>query len=215
MFIFAKIRRNLPSMIAVLVLATTAVAFAGPPRGSRSSFGERGMESEVGQRPGWQRQQNRGPQNQEHLGQWMSRHSNLPLDQQQRALENEPGFRQLPPQTQQHLLNRLTQLNSMPPEQRQRFIEHNEAMERLTPPQREQVRGAMQQLGGLPLDSRRRVARAFHYLRELPPEQRQGALNSGRFRDQLSEQERGTLSHLLSVEPYLPPPHYRQPMPAP
>jgi hypothetical protein len=216
MFIFAKIRRNLHLMIAVLVLATTTVAFAGPPRVSRPAFG-RSMEREAGQRQEWQGQRSQGsrPESQEHLGQWMSRHSNLPLDQQQRALENEPGFRQLPSQTQQHLRNRLTQLNSMSPQQRQRFIERNEAMERLTPPQRDQVRGAMQQLGGLPQDSRRRVAHAFRDLREMSPAQRQDALNSGRFRDQLSEQERGTLSNLLSVEPYLPPPHYLHPMPAP
>jgi hypothetical protein len=134
----------------------------------------------------------------------MNRHSNLPLDQQQRALENEPGFRQLPPQTQQHLRNRLSQLNGMPPEQRRRLIERNEAMERLTPPQRQQVIGVMQQLGALPQDRRRLVAHAFRDLREMPPSQRQSVLNSDRFRGQFSAQERGTLSQLLEVEPYLP-----------
>jgi Protein of unknown function (DUF3106) len=142
--------------------------------------------------------------NQEHLAQWMDRHSNLPPAEQQRALENEPGFRDLPPTTQQRMRDRLTQLNNMSPEQRRRILDRTEAMERLTPPQRQQVRGAMQQLGGLPEDRRRLVARAFRDLREMPQPQRQAIINSDRFRGQFSDQERNTLSSLLAVEPYLP-----------
>ncbi|MEI9979368.1 MAG: DUF3106 domain-containing protein [Edaphobacter sp.] len=144
---------------------------------------------------------------QEHLGQWMERHSNMPLADQQRALENEPGFRDLPPQTQQAMRDRLTQLNNMPPEQRRRMIEHTEVMERLTPQQRQQFRAATEQYRSLPEDRRRLVARAFRDLREMPVPQRQAILNSDHFRSQFSDQERGTLSNLLSVEPYLPVEH--------
>lgn len=196
MLVMAKIRRVLQSVLAVLVLACTAPAFGLPP-------GVRVVEVQGHRHPNQGRQGQRS-QRQEHLDQWMNRHSNLPLAQQQRALEGEPGFRRLPPQTQQHLLNRLTQLNNMSPERRRRFIEGTEAMERLTPPQRQQVRGAMQQLGTLPPDRRRMVARAFRDLRGMPPPQRQAILNSERFRGQFSNQERGTLSDLLAVEPYLP-----------
>jgi hypothetical protein len=144
-----------------------------------------------------------GPK-QEHLAQWMNRHSNLPLPEQQRALENEPGFRDLPQQTQQRMRDRLTQLNNMSPEQRTRVLEHTEAMERLSPPQRQEVRGAMDQYRGLPPDRRRMVARAFRDLREMPQPQRQAIMGSERFRSQFSDQERGTLSSLLAVEPYIP-----------
>lgn len=204
MLLSAKFRQVLQSALAVLVLATGTVAIAGPPGGAHRGFGG-GRQREMRSFPSEGRQ-GRG-QNQEHLEQWMNRHSNMPLAQQQRALESEPGFRQLPQQTQQHLRNRLTQLNDMPPEQRRRLIERNEAIERLSPPQRQQVRGAMQQLGALPIDRRRMVARAFRDLREMPPSQRQAALNSDRFRGQFSEQERGTLYQLLDVEPLLPPQH--------
>jgi hypothetical protein len=142
--------------------------------------------------------------NQEHLAQWMERHSNLPLADQQRALASEPGFQDLPPQTQQRMRDRLTQLNSMSPEQRRRILEHTEEMEHLTPPQRQQVRGALEQYRGLPEDRRRLVARAFRDLREMPQPQRQAILNSDRFRGQFSDQERNTISDLLAVEPYLP-----------
>jgi hypothetical protein len=146
-----------------------------------------------------------GPRsNQEHLAQWMDRHSNLPLADQQRALEKEPGFHDLPPQTQQRMRDRLTQLNSMTPEQRQRILERTEEMEHLTPPQRQQVRGALEQYQGLAPDRRRLVARAFRDLREMPPPQRDAILSSDRFRGQFSDQERSTLSGLLAVEPYFP-----------
>lgn len=197
---FVKFRRMLQPALVVLVLATAPSAFAG--QGAHRGFGLRPMHS-------FQSEGRRGPrgQKQEHLDQWMNRHSHLPPAQQQRALEKEPGFRQLPPQTQQHLRNRLSQLDNMPPEQRRRLIERNEAIERLSPPERQQFRGAMQQLGMLPADRRRIVAHAFRDLREMPPSQRQAELNSDRFRGQFSPQERATLSQLLEVAPFLPAPH--------
>lgn len=198
----AKIRLVLRSALVVLLLTTSSFAFAGQPGHVRQALAPRQIHTFQNQG----RPEPKG-QNQEHLEQWMNRHSNLPPAQQLRALEKEPGFRQLPPQTQQHLRNRLNQLDAMPTEQRRRLIERNEAIERLTPPQRQQVRGAMQQLGTLPADRRRMVARAFRDLREMDPSQRQAILSSDRFRSQFSPQERGTLSQLLDVEPYLPAPH--------
>lgn len=202
MYLSAKFRRVLPAALAFLMLATGPLAFARQGGGEHRGFGQRQMRPF----PNPQRQGARG-QNQEHLEQWMNRHGSMSPEQQQRALENEPGFRQLPQQTQQHLRNRLNQLNNMPPQQRQRLIERNEAIERLSVPQRQQVRGAMQQLGALPVDRRRMVARAFRDLRDMPPAQRQSVLNSDRFRGEFSPEERGTLSQLLDVEPLLPPPH--------
>ena len=195
MLLSATFRRTLESGL-VLVLAAASCAFAGPPGGApRRGFGQRPMGNHERPRT-----------NQEHLEQWMNRHGNLSPQQQQHALENEPGFRQLPPQTQQHLLNRLNQLNEMSPEQRRRFLESTEDMERLTPPQRQQVRGAMQQLRMLPEDRRRLVARTFRDLRGMPPAERESVLHSEQFQGQFSAQERGTLSDLLAVEPYLPVP---------
>lgn len=148
-----------------------------------------------------------GPQkNQEHLAQWMNRHSNLPVADQQRALEREPGFHDLSPQVQQRMRDRLTQLNNMPPERRERAMAQTEAMEHLDPQQRQQVRGAMTQLSSLPPERRRAVVHAFRDLRNLPPDQRQAALNSDRVRTSFTDGERSTLSNLVTIEPYLPPP---------
>ena len=205
---FAPIRRRCLSKFVIgplfLLAASDLVAAGrgirqGEPPGQRGGYpshapsGQRSMPS--GQRPGG-----------EHLAQWMNHHSSLPLTDQQRALEHEPGFRDLSPQVQQRMRDRLTQLNNMPPQQRQRVLDHAEVMEHLAPEQRQQVRGTMQQLSSLPQDRRRVVARAFRELRALPPEQRQAALASGRFSADFSPEERSTLSNLNEVEPLLPPP---------
>src|SRR5581483_8706339 len=42
-----------------------------------------------------------------HSGQWLNRYRDQPLDQQRRALENDPTFRRLPPARQQQLEQRL------------------------------------------------------------------------------------------------------------
>jgi hypothetical protein len=189
-----------PALAALLLSGSAAVAqpVSGPPR---LAFGIH-LPAAQGRPPAPSSQ--RSAQNQEHLGQWMERHGNLPLAQQQRELQNEPGFHDLPPQTQQRMLNNLGRLNNMSPEQRRRMLERNELLERLSPPQRQQWRSAVQQLGGLSPDRRRFVVRAFRDLRDMPEPQRQTLLNSDRFRNQFSDGERNTLSNLLAVEPYLP-----------
>jgi hypothetical protein len=131
----------------------------------------------------------------------MEQHRNLPLAQQQRALEDEPGFHGLPAQEQMQLHQRLTQLNNMPPEQRQKVIARTEAMESLPPAQRQQIRNAMAQLGSLPEDRRNAVSRAFHAAVAMPEQQRQAWLNSPQIRSQFNENERDTLGHLLAVQP--------------
>lgn len=141
----------------------------------------------------------------EHLAGWLDHHSNLTPQQQQQALEQEPGFRSLPSQTQQRMRERLSQLDNMPPAQREKIIQRTEQMERLSPDQRNQVRGAMQQLTNLPPDRRHYVARTFRNLRDMTPEQRQAYMNSPEYRSQFSDQERNTLSGLISISPLLPP----------
>ena len=141
---------------------------------------------------------------QEHLQQWMDNHSNLTLEEQLRALDNEPGFKLYPPQTQQHMRDELVRLHNMPPQQRERILERNEILERMTAPQGQQYRAAVQNLASLPKDRQRLMVRAIMDLRQMPPEQRQSVINSDRFRAQFSDGERSTLTNLLAVEPYPP-----------
>ena len=142
--------------------------------------------------------------NGQHLGSWLARHQNESLGDQQKSLQQEPGFSRLPPPQQQRLLNHLQQLDSMPPQQRQRTVNRIENMERLSPSKRQEVRGAAQQMGQLPPDRKQSMQRAFRELRSVPPAERQQMLDSPAYRSQFSGQERGILSNLLSVEPYQP-----------
>jgi hypothetical protein len=139
---------------------------------------------------------------QPHLGTWLARHQNLTPEQQEKALQSEPGFKELPPETQQRLLSRLQQLNKMPPEQRQRMLDHIEAMEHLTPQMRQQVGASIQDFRSLPLERQRLMRKAFRDLREYPPEQRTAMMNSPKFQAQFSPQERSILGNLLAVESY-------------
>jgi uncharacterized lipoprotein len=140
----------------------------------------------------------------EHLPEWMNQHRGLSLQQQQHALEHEPGFRELPAPTQERMRERLSQLSAMSPQERDRIVDRTEAMERLSPEQRTQVRGAMQQLGALPPDQRQIVARSFRELRQLPAGQRSAAMNSERYR-WMNEEQRSALTNLIQVAPMLPP----------
>lgn len=142
-------------------------------------------------------------QTQQHLAGWMQAHRNLPLVQQQQALENEPGFRQQAPAEQERLRQQLTQLNRMPPEklnQRTQFIEQ---MERLAPAQRQQVRNVLGQLGSLPEDRQHAVKRAYLQLRDLPEGQRLAYMNSPQFRLQFNPQEQSTVVNLVNSAPLL------------
>jgi len=199
--------RRIVRLALAALLPSTATAMVAVQPASMRRAGQAGRPAMNAVRPGPGVKQGGPKGNQEHLPQWMARHSNLSPADQQRALENEPGFRDLPPQTQQAIRNRLTQLNNMTPEQRRRLVERNEEIEHLTPTQRQQWRGAMEQYQGLPEDRRRLVARAFRDLREMPPQQRQAIMNQDHFRAQFSEQERNTLSGLLAVEPFIPVQH--------
>ncbi len=145
----------------------------------------------------------------EHLAEWMNQHQGMTLEQQERALEQEPGFNELPTPTQQRMRGRLAQLNEMSPAQRQRIIQHTEAMERLSPVQRAEVRQAMQVWGALPLDQRKAVGRSFRQLRQLPPQQRMNALFGPQYA-WMNLAQRSALTQLIHVAPLLPPDEHGQ-----
>jgi hypothetical protein len=133
------------------------------------------------------------------LPQWMEQHRNLPPADQERALENDPGFRALNPQQQQRALNQLRRLQAMTPEQRNRSW----ALLRMTPQQREQFDGVLSQYSALPPGRQLLVHRAFAALRRVPPPQRQAAMATYPPMRQFSPYERQILANLLFWEPYI------------
>jgi hypothetical protein len=132
------------------------------------------------------------------LKQWIERHQNLSPEQQQRELQNEPGFRGLPPQMQMRELQELRRLQGMTPEQRGR----REALLGMTPLQRQQFTAAVGQFTALPPNRRILVKQAFNALRRVPVPERQAAMSSYPPLRQFSPYERQTLVNLLYWEPY-------------
>ena len=129
-----------------------------------------------------------------HAGQWLRRYKDLPPDQQQKALENDPQFRSLPPARQQILRERLQRFSSLPPQQQDRILQRMETWEHLTPAQKQQARQLYSQLKELPPERRQKLRTAIRDLSAMPPAQRQQVIDSDRFKSEFSPQERGLLS---------------------
>ena len=198
----APVRLYLGAAFALLLAAAPALGQPGqrkqqptppPPRQQRPEVRE--------QRPGGS-PQGAPVQREGHLERWMQNHSSMPLQQQERELQNQPGFRELPRQTQENQINTLRRLYNMNPQQRERILNRTEALERLEPAQRQQWRDAVQHWTMLPQPRKHMIANAILGLRELPPEQRESALESPAYRGQFSPDERQTLRTLLMGEPY-------------
>lgn len=128
-----------------------------------------------------------------HSGQWLERHRQQPIDQQQRALQRDPSFQRLPRETQQEYERRLQRFNSMPPERQQQVLRRMETWEHLTPQQKRDFQGFRSQFNSLPQDRKRAVHNAIDALRAMPPDARQREVQSGRF-SQFSPQERQLLN---------------------
>src|SRR5258707_1249219 len=128
-----------------------------------------------------------------HSGQWLNQHREQPLDQQRRALENDPQFRSLPHDRQQKFEQRLLHFNGLPPDRQEQVLRRMETWEHLTPQQKQQFRSYDSQFKNLPPDRQQAVRNAIQTLRAMPPDARQQEIQAGRF-SQFSPQERQVLN---------------------
>jgi hypothetical protein len=204
---------------ALLVLLAAVPGFArgrgrgpGPPPPAQQQRAAQRAEQRTEQRPATRPAPNQpnqpGPaaQGQPHLKRWLDNHKNLPPAEQERELQNEPGFRELTPQLQQQELQQLRNLNNMPAQQRDRMLDRTEMLERMSPQQQQQYRGAAQQLRAAPPPRQRLMAKAILDLRMMPPGQREQVIESPAFAGQFNDNERSTIRTLLTGEPYTPAP---------
>ncbi len=130
------------------------------------------------------------PQQRGHAGDWLRRYKDLPPEEQEKALQNDPNFRRLTPQQQQHRLQQLREFSELPPEQQLRMLNRMETWEHLTPEQKQQAHQIFGQMRELPPDRRRMVRTAVRNLAAMPPDQREQIINSERFKGMFSDQER-------------------------
>ena len=143
-----------------------------------------------------------------HSGQWLNQHREQPLDQQRRALENDPQFQSLPRDRQLKFEQRLQHFNGLPPDRQEQVLRRMETWEHLTPQQKQQFRSYDSQFKNLPPDRQQAVRNAIQTLRAMPPDARQREIQAGRF-SQFSPQERQVLNDaahlpLTPTEPSAP-----------
>lgn len=135
------------------------------------------------------------------MGDWLQAHKDLPLDQQIKLLESEPGFKKLPADRQTALRERLQKFNSLPPEKRDQALQRMEFLAKLSQQQREQLRNASQELRSLPPERQVAIHTALRHLRQMPPTERQQVIQSDRFRSTFSDQEQKLISQLAEMSP--------------
>ena len=160
-------------------------------------------------RGGWQQHKNDPPQNgrpQYHLngpgphrGDWLRQNGNLPLQQQEQQLRQDPRFRNLSPAQQQKLIDRLHNFDNLTPDDKAKVLNRMEMFEHLTPSQQQAAQGMFQRYKALPEDRQSRVRQAYHQLQNLSPEQRNQLLNSPGYRSTFTEDERDLLRGMTDL----------------
>ena len=138
------------------------------------------------------------------MGPWLNQHRGLSVQQQERLLHSDPSFKRLPPGDQQRLMQQLQQVDRMPAQQRERRLARNEILEHMSPEERMRINMSSRRWAAMPPARQTLMKNAFRDLRGVPLDQRQTVLNSQRYQNMFSPQERGVLSDLLRAEPYQP-----------
>jgi uncharacterized protein DUF3106 len=139
-----------------------------------------------------------------HAGDWLRRYKDLPPDEQERALQNDPAFRRLPPARQQFLLQRLQHFSGLSPDEQLRMLNRMETWEHLTREQKQEARQIFRQIRQLPPDRQVVVHKAIDELRAMPPDQREAEINSDHFKNTFSDQERDVIREVTRL-PLAPP----------
>lgn len=139
-----------------------------------------------------------------HLQSWLDAHRNVPLQSQEQMLRRDPSFKRLPQGEQQRLVQQLRDVHRLTDRQRERRLARNEMLERLSPEERLRVTHSAKEWTTLPQERQSMMKQAFRDLRGVPRDQRGIVLNSERYKEQFSPQERNILTEMLKVEPYEP-----------
>lgn len=150
-----------------------------------------------------------------HAGDWLRKYKDLPPDQQQKALENDPQFRKLPPDRQILLQRELRRFSSLPPEKQKIILQRMDTWEHLTEAQKRAAKTVFTKIRQLPPARRTMMMGAIKDLRRMDPQQRQEALDSAAYRTRFTNQERDLLKGVLKLP--LAPVHaenQQQPSPA-
>jgi hypothetical protein len=125
-----------------------------------------------------------------HAGDWLRRYKGMSPSEQDRALQNDPGFGRMSQEQQQRLRKQLHYFSSLPPRQQQRIVDNMDKWAHLTPEQKQQAREVFGRMQQLPPNRRRMVRTAIRDLSIMSPAQRERIIDSARFKSVFSPQER-------------------------
>jgi Protein of unknown function (DUF3106) len=144
-----------------------------------------------------------------HFGDWLRNHEKQSPADRLKALEQDPGFQNLPPDVKDRMRNRLQDFNNRPSEQQQQILQRMETFEHLSPDQQQKVRGMFRDFRNLPPERRRALNQGLRFLQDMPADQRQKAVDSDVFRSRFSDQERDLLRGMsaVGINPGAPPPN--------
>jgi hypothetical protein len=184
-------RRYFVLLLSLALAASTAGAQMRPGRGN--SRQQPSTEQRSWQFP----QDNHGKE--PRRGEWLRNHQNLPPEQQDRELQNDPGFRMLPQQKQQQLRERWRSFNNLPPQQRMQVLHSMERWDQFSPQQKERARGLIGRFQSMSPDRQQILSRTARNLRGMSPQDRERALDSSMIRDTFSDSERDTLHQMLEM----------------
>jgi len=127
---------------------------------------------------------------QAHAGDWLRRYKGLPPKEQDRALQNDPGFRRMTSEQQKRLRQQLHYFASLPPQEQQRIVDNMDRWAHLTPEQKHQAREVFGRMQHILPERRPMVRTAIRNLSAMPPERREEVINSNRFQKMFSPEER-------------------------
>jgi hypothetical protein len=134
-----------------------------------------------------------------HRGEWLRNNKDLPLQEQEKKLQNDPNFRTLPPERQQQLKDRLERFNSLPPDQQNRVLKRMETWEHLPPQKQQEAMGIYDRMKNLPPDRRMIMRSAYRNLEGMSPQEQQRVMESDRFKAMFSDDERDLLKRSLDL----------------
>jgi hypothetical protein len=131
---------------------------------------------------------------------WMAELQQMSPDEQERFLENNRRFQNLPAWRQEEIRARLKQWNNLTPEQKQTLVRRAQILERMSPAERSEIRQViLPEWRQLPPDRRQVLKQKLLELRGLNDSEREKRLKDPAFEQGLSPQEQNLLKELSKL----------------
>lgn len=132
--------------------------------------------------------------------QWLDRLHQMSPQDQERFMNNNQRFRNLPPERQAEIRERLRRWNNMPPGQQEEMRRRQRVLEALSPEERRRVREEiLPRWQQLPPGRRQPIMRRLRALNGMTDEQREARLKDDAFLSGLSTEDREMLRELARL----------------